>query len=251
MRNFVENPNLPIGRIKHLIIGEKYKSKLENSLRAHEIEPIWLPDNPFIDERLSGHCDLSLLHMRGYNFMTYNYLNSSNFAKISEQLGAEFIFLDNPKTPDYPSDCALNICLVGKNSIMNPGTSANKIVNFLTTEYKIIKCKQSYSRCSVCIVNEDSIITADKSIADNAEKSGLNVLRIQPGFIELTGFEYGFIGGASFKISSDEIVFTGKLLNHPDKHAIESFITERGIKIVYLTDENIFDIGSAVPITYN
>lgn len=73
------------------------------------------------------------------------------------------------------------------------------------------------------------------------------MLRIRPGYIELAGFDTGFIGGAAFRISERALAFTGRLDSHPDRADIEAFLRSRGIEPVYLTDRPAFDIGSAVP----
>ena len=113
----------------------------------------------------------------------------------------------------------------------------------------MIACKQGYARCSVCVVDENSIITADRGIAAAARKNGIDVLMIRPGFIALDGFPYGFIGGAAFKIAADILSFTGTLDRHPDKAAIEDFLSAKKIKPVYITHYPIFDIGGALPVT--
>ena len=56
----------------------------------------------------------------------------------------------------------------------------------------------------------------------------------------------GFIGGATGNISKDELVFSGQLKTHPDKEKIESFIESRDKKIIYLSKENIIDIGTII-----
>ena len=112
-----------------------------------------------------------------------------------------------------------------------------------------IKCKQGYTRCSVCVVDNNSIITADSVIAEKCRKVGIDVLEIVPGYIELAGFEYGFIGGASIRLSDKFIAFTGILTAHPQYMEITDFIKSKGLNIIYLTDQPAFDIGSAYIIT--
>ena len=111
--------------------------------------------------------------------------------------------------------------------------------------------RQGYSRCAVCTVDADSIITADRGIAVAAESNGMHVLLIRPGYIRLEGYPYGFIGGASCKLASDKLAFTGSLDIHPDREAILGFLSERGISPVYLSQEPAFDIGSMIPLFEN
>ena len=148
----------------------------------------------------------------------------------------------------YPNDCGLNICLFGDTVIYNKQTACKAIINHLDDKIHI-QCNQGYSKCLVCPVDDNSIITSDKGIAKSAKSHGLNVLEIAQGHIDLPGFQYGFIGGSAFKKSKDKLVFTGTLDQHPDKPRILDFINKRGVEAVYLTDRNIFDIGSILPLT--
>lgn len=100
----------------------------------------------------------------------------------------------------------------------------------------------------MCVADDSSIITADRKIAAIASAAGMNVLTVSEKLTALDGFEHGFIGGASFKISRNEMAFTGVINNASEKSRIEHFLNERGVSAVYLTDEPLFDIGSAIPI---
>ena len=112
-----------------------------------------------------------------------------------------------------------------------------------------VSSRQGYSRCSVCVVNDNAIITADEGICRSAKAHGIDVLKIRPGYIDLPGFDYGFIGGASFKLSDTKLAFTGGLDKHPDAERIIEFASLHNIDIVYITDKPAFDIGGAIPIT--
>ncbi|MCD8117342.1 MAG: hypothetical protein LUE21_09570 [Oscillospiraceae bacterium] len=74
----------------------------------------------------------------------------------------------------------------------------------------------------------------------------MDVLEITPGYIELSGYQYGFIGGASFRLDAHTIAFTGTLDRHPDKMRILSFLAKHSVKPVFLTDRPLFDVGGAV-----
>ena len=59
MAEFVSSPNLPL-RAGEALLGEKYAGILEKPLADLGISVIKVPGNPCVDERLSGHGDLSL-----------------------------------------------------------------------------------------------------------------------------------------------------------------------------------------------
>lgn len=250
MAEFVGASNLP-RCADAVILGAKYAKKLEKALKKLEINPLFVPENPDVDRRLSGHADLSALHAGGERIYLAPYLSGTEFAHILIDLGAEIEFADIRQGTEYPLDAQLNLAVVGNRVICSTKTAYLPAVDYLSRALgvNIINCRQGYTKCSVLVVDERSIITQDKGISFAARKAGLDVLEIESGYVMLDGYEYGFIGGAGFKISYNTMVFTGTLDAHPDKKRILDFIASHGIKALYLTDEPIYDIGSAIPLT--
>lgn len=242
MIRFVDKPHLPQGKVRQLIVGEKYKKVLESALLERKVSAIWLKNNTFVDERLAGHCDLTAVHL-GKNILAVQEDRAIDCEYINN---IELIRTAAPPKPEYPYDAKLNICIVGDKLIYNPKSADKQIVSLFNG--RRLCCKQGYTKCSVCVVDEDSLITADRKIAAIASSAGMNVLQVSEKLAALDGFEHGFIGGASFKISRNEMAFTGVISNAAERSRIESFLNERGVSAVYLTDEPLFDIGSAIPI---
>ena len=243
MERFVESPNLPQGRVRKLILGEKYKNVLNLPLIAQNIEPIWLKCNDSVDVRLSGHCDLMAMHLGGNVLAVQEDKNAD--CKLINNL--ELISVEKPKLSRYPYDAQLNMCIVGDHLIYNPKSAACTVAE-LISRTKLV-CRQGYTKCSISVVDEGSIITADKKIAASARGAGLAVLLVREDLTVLDGFEHGFIGGASFKIDRSKMAFTGIIEDEVERSSIERFLNERGITALYLTERRIFDIGSAIPIT--
>ena len=243
MIRIIETPHLPEGRVRHIIIGEKYRNLLETPLFAHNLTPIWLKNNPYVDDRLSGHADLAAVQI-GKSVILSEHLKPCE--QIHNLINTEY--LPNPIEPVYPYDAGLNICIVGDKLFYNPRIANRELVEKSGCT-KLIAVKQGYTKCSICIVDENTIITSDKMIAAAAKNAGMDVLHLEKPFVTLEGFDYGFIGGAAFKISANELAFTGVIENYIIKEQIERFLSERNIKPVYLTDKPIFDIGSAIPLT--
>ncbi len=243
MEIFLDIPHLPQGKVRKIILGEKYRKVLGNALLTRNLQPIWLKCNKNVDERLSGHCDLMAAHLGGRHLAVLE-----DKAEQCERINnIELLKIKAPEKPDYPHDAKLNFCIVGDKLIYNPKTADEAAVACLN---KVpAACKQGYTKCSVCVVDESSIITADAGIAQIAEGVGIDVLFVDEKITALDGFEHGFIGGASFKISRNEMAFTGVINDAAQKLLIESFLNERGISAVYLTEHTLFDIGSAIPIT--
>ncbi len=246
---FVRGANLPKA-CSALLYGERYADILEIPLEKLQIYSILVPDNPFVDPRLAGHSDLSLLYAGEGKFFAAAFLKESRTAETLRQAGVDLCYPQERQNRLYPHDAQFNLCISGDHVIFNPKTASEEIVDFLTNERRFvpIPCRQGYSRCACCIVDECSLITEDRGIATAAKKAGFDVLLISDSFIDLEGFPYGFLGGASFKISSDQLALTGTLIGHPDYDRIIEFLSARGMELLFLTKKRAFDIGSAIPI---
>lgn len=118
---------------------------------------------------------------------------------------------------------------------------------------KEIYVPQGYTKCNIVVVSDDRIITSDagieryvkKALKENGLKENkLRVLLVEPGQVELKGFNYGFLGGASGRVG-DEIVFNGDITVHSDYGKIKEFIEEAGLGIKYF-DYPLTDIGSII-----
>lgn len=244
MISIIEKPNLPKGEVKHIILGEKYKDMLEKPLISRGIIPVWLPDNPNVDYRLSGHADLSAVHLKENEIAI---VKDDCIDKELTSVGFKVNAVDVKQSSAYPKDVALNFCIVGEYCICNKKTASAELIASLP--YKLIECTQGYTKCSVLVVDDNSIITSDRIIAEKAKVNGLDVLLIDDSFVKLKGFNKGFIGGSAFKISKHEIAFTGNINDRFCKELIESFLDKHSTKSIYLTDKDLFDIGSAIPLT--
>lgn len=226
------------------IIGERYRQQLVHGRRIDPASVFWLPDNPALDKRVAGHADLSLFRAGDRTILVAEglYPHIVNLFTIK----GYSVFIATRQGAKYPQDAGLCVCTTGKYAIFNPKTIDPLARSFLTGRY--IEVTQGYTRCSVCVVTDSAIITADRIIADRALNAGMDVLTIEPGYIFFEGFETGFIGGASYRIDEHTIAFTGTLDQHPDKEKILRFLDKHDVTPIYLTDGRIFDIGGAIRV---
>lgn len=227
-----------------LFIGERYRKKLEHGQRIDPSSVFWLPDNPALDRRVAGHADLSIFRADDHTILAaegicpyiVNFLSIRGYS----------VYIASRQGAKYPKDAGLCVCTTGKYTIYNPKTVDPFVRRFLTG--RCIEVTQGYTKCSVCVVTDEAIITADRIIAERAQSAGLDVLRIEPGHIFLEGFKTGFIGGASYKSDERTVAFTGLLDSHPDKNRILRFLKKHDMTPVYLTGEPLFDMGGAVRV---
>ena len=113
---------------------------------------------------------------------------------------------------------------------------------------KKINVKQGYCKCSICIVDENSIITSDEGIYKEVIKHDIDCLLIEKGHIDLFELDYGFIGGCSGLINEDTLVFFGNIEKHPNFKEIKNFVSKRNKKIISLSKEKLIDLGSLIPL---
>lgn len=146
---------------------------------------------------------------------------------------------------DYPCDVPFNAACTGKYFIHNlEYTNPDLLQAAENMGMTTINVKQGYSKCSIVIVDETSIITYDEGIYKACEEyDDLDVLLVSPGFVRLDGYDTGFIGGASGRIG-DEVIFNGDLFCHPDFNRIKIFIESRDLKCKWFAGYPLTDIGS-------
>jgi len=249
MKELVLIPNLPTKPVCEVIYGAKYRNKLESSLRNFHISSITLPDYPFVPPAISGHVDLFCCHVADRTYVVSKSIYEP-LRKLTEKEKVQILRGNDVKSPKYPDEIAYNTAIVGNCAFCSIKHTEQAILNHLIdAKLKVIDCKQGYAKCSVAVADDHSIITADEDIHRKATAQGIDSLLIEPGHIKLEGYKYGFIGGCMVKLAPDIAAFTGSLEQHPSCSKIKAFLSDRGIQIVYLTQETLFDVGSIIPYT--
>lgn len=171
----------------------------------------------------------------------------------------------------YPDDICFNACCTGRYFIHNLKYTSSDLLSFIygsdalpqgsyISEHtcnvgcfgNYIKAKlipvnvmQGYAKCSIVVVDENSIITYDDGITKACRTAGMDVLHVHAGNVLLPGYSTGFIGGCSGRLGN-ELVFNGDLSAHPDFYAIQSFIESRNLSCTWFSDYPLTDIGSII-----
>lgn len=243
MSNF--NPNLPQDNAKIVVMSTNKK------VLVKRVEELGI--KVLSSENLSKllifeqyHTDLQFLH---YNKDTVFVLKECTSLKESlKKYFPNVIEISQSVDKDYPNNVMLNCVVLNDKLICNTKTIADEVLQMaIKDNLKIINVNQGYTKCSTCIINENTIITSDKSIYKSC-RNEMDVLLIRQGYIELTGTDYGFIGGSSFKYNRNKLVFTGNIELHPDYESIKSFVENHNVELLSLTENTMIDIGSIIPI---
>ena len=155
--------------------------------------------------------------------------------------GELFVLSEN-----YPGHAVFNGCSTGKYFIHNLKYTAPGLLKAVRDEGQIeVHVRQGYAKCSCVVVDEDSIITADRGIWSAAVTAGMDVLLVERAQVVLEGYPYGFLGGASGKVGNS-IIFNGDITRHSDYARIRDFIESRGLDVVYFKEYRLADVGSII-----
>ena len=228
------------------IIDARQPSAVRDALRKRGFDIVALPAFPRLPAPVSGHPDMLIFIARGALFTHSEYYSiaRSQIDKIVADLSLNLVMCDDDISPEYPHDVRFNLAFVGGHVIGLRAAVAHHILEFCDRQsIDFIDVRQGYSKCSVCIVSDDAIITADRGIARAARNVGIDVLEIVPGGVSLLGYDTGFLGGAS-GTDAENVYFSGNLASHPDAFAIESFCHRHGKSAVSLSTEPLFDGGT-------
>ncbi len=161
----------------------------------------------------------------------------------------EIIKGEKALTCNYPGDSAYNVCIAGKKCFLNKSVCDRVLLDILTSEgYEIINVRQGYTKCSICPIDENSIITADVSIEKAAKEHGMDVLLISNKGIVLDGYDNGFFGGCTGMENKSTLLVNGNIDFFPDGDAVKEFLKNKGITIKNLKKGPLVDIGSILPL---
>ncbi len=217
-----------------------------SALEKYGFTPILIPPARYLDIAVASHTDMLIFIGLGRLFCHADYYDRNK--ELIERIlfiSKLELMLSNEKTGDkYPLDVLFNACLIKNRLICNKKTVSSLIL--ATAEaygIEIIDVPQGYTKCSICPVGNDAILTSDSVIATACRKHGMNVLLISRGHISLPPYEYGFVGGAS-GYCEGKVYFCGSLNTHPDGDKMKKFCTQNGAEIIELSNEILQDVGT-------
>ncbi|NLK39268.1 MAG: hypothetical protein GX303_03325 [Clostridiales bacterium] len=231
-----------------VLVGASVSELCKSSLKRYGYRPITFPPYRRLSPPVESHPDL-FLFVRGDTLLTFRDYYESCAAPAFGQLLSlhpelDLLLTDELPKETYPDDILMNAAPVGAFLFGRLDKLSPALLALARKEgAKPVHVAQGYARCSVAIVSENAIITADHSIMRAAEKRGIEVLLIRPGHIRLEGVDYGFIGGTG---GTDEknVYFCGDITAHPDFAAIDAFCKRQGKRPIPLSKEPLTDVGS-------
>lgn len=227
---------------KIVVVDSRISSESENCLIKLGYTIRKISPDPRFDEPISAHPDIFMVNIAGKWLHDTAVHNAFTISEAEIKLNREAIKSDKYI---YPYDVEFNCIQIGNHLICNKKYT-NKIVieTALKNGIDIIDVKQGYTKCSVCKVSENAIITEDVGIAERAKQYGIDVLLIQKGYVKLDGYDYGFIGGCCGLIENNLLAFNGCIERHPDYNLINDFCNKYCVRVLSLSGHNLYDIGT-------
>lgn len=246
--NFVRTSFIPEYKILLALIDKRITKDMKAKLNDLNINII--ESTPCIQayDAINCHPDITILKINDNNIIVapnvYDY-----YSKKLCPLGFNIIKGNSLIKSKYPYNIAYNVAIFGKYAIHNLKYTDKKVLEFLDkNNFTKINVKQGYCKCSICIVDENSIITSDEGIYKEVIKHDIDCLLIEKGHIDLFDLSYGFIGGCSGLISKDDLIFFGDISKHPNYNEIKKFVESKNKNIISLSNEKLLDLGSLIPL---
>ncbi len=242
---YVKMPNLPQGRVKSVAISCEAGEAIKK-LNSLGIECIKIQKDKRLPEPVNSHADIQLLHIGNNTVFCY----SEHLCTVEAEQKFNIINIEQKTGNKYPDDARLNCAIISDKIICNKNTVAREVLEYAEKSgLTVIHVNQGYSRCSVCVVNENAIITDDKSLFTAAQNFFNDAQFISKNSILLKGYDYGFIGGCCGKIDKDLIAFNGAIESHTDYKLITDFLERNNVKCIELHNGRLTDIGGILPLT--
>lgn len=158
MNNLIKIPSLPEYSVSKCLIGSKYTDEI-SELKELGIECLTLNANPFLEEEINSHADILAFNFGNGQVL----LNNGSIGEDElKKIGIEPVIYNNKISSPYPNDIPLNVAFTGKYIICNKSHTAKELIDFANkNNIEIINTRQGYSKCNLCIVNGNAVITED------------------------------------------------------------------------------------------
>lgn len=246
---FVDTPNSPAAPATLAVVDGRITCKIECFLLSKGIRLIKTQKHPGVLDAVSYHPDIMLHHIGG-NRIVYAPGTGNKMLRELESNGYCLVEGGTKLSPDYPGDISYNGARVGNYFFHYLEYTDPILLNELEkANVELVNVKQGYTKCSVAVINENSIITADPSIAKEAAKRDIRVLIIPPQkSILLPGLDYGFIGGCSGLIGKGSWAIFGKAEKLPSFFQIQEFLKKESCQILSLSDDEVIDLGTLLTV---
>ena len=227
------------------VIDYRADSEIIENLKEFNIHVVTTRKHEVLAEPVNGHPDMVMFQENVMGII----VSPEDYNYYTEKLGSFNIDISKgcrSLEKKYPENICYNGVLSGVCFFHKLDSTDEKILNRMyERKIKCINVSQGYTKCSTVNMGRKGIITSDNDIWKVAREEGIDALLISHGYIDLNGYDYGFIGGATGFVDN-KLYFTGSIKKHPDCRKIIDFLNERDIETVFLSEKNIYDLGTII-----
>ena len=239
--------------MEYILIDKRMRNVEKNMLKylGYKLVPIETSNNVYAE--ISSHVDIFttkigdtlIVEKSKYDDLVFM-LKDTEYNIISGKENVEM---------KYPNDIKYNVCIIGNYAVHNFKYTDKVVLKELKENgYELINVEQGYTNCSVAVIDESSVITIDRKIAEKLIANNISVLLLDyTPDIKLKD-EYGnysnmngFIGGAIGRVDNNIIVF-GDLNKIDRENKIRDFIKIRNLKLIDFKDLDVIDYGGIVEV---
>lgn len=224
---------------KNVVVDYRTDSQSIKTLKSYGFNLIKTKKINNLYEAVNGHTDLQIVKVNDdlivcpECFQYYKAFGIKNIIKGSSSLQYK-----------YPEDIFYNAAIFGKYAVHNFRFTDSVLKDTIKKNFLFeINVNQGYSKCSICIISDNAIITEDEGIAKTLSCENVDVLKIEKGSVKLKGLNYGFFGGAT-GLWNNTLFINGELKYHTDNERIRKFCKNHNVTIKELKLGEIYDIGS-------
>lgn len=223
------------------IVDRAYYDILRDKLSELNIKAFPSFESKILKGAVATHPDMSLFKYDEETLIasreSFDYYN-----EIFKGTKINIINANEDPLEKYPSDVKFNALRAGEHLICKRDVCAKSIIKRFD-EGKIINSSQGYVKCSVIDIGGECFVADDKYLYEIIKSLGKKCILLDKGFVKIKDYDYGFIGGAS-GYARDKIFLTGKIINEANRIRLEEFAREINKELIYLTEYDIFDIGT-------
>ena len=239
--------------MEYILIDKRMRNVEKNMLKylGYKLVPIETSNNVYAE--ISSHVDIFttkigdtlIVEKSKYDDLVFM-LKDTEYNIISGKENVEM---------KYPNDIKYNVCIIGNYAVHNFKYTDKVVLKELKENgYELINVEQGYTNCSVAVIDESSVITTDRKIAEKLIANNISVLLLDYTLdIKLKDEDgnysnmNGFIGGAIGRVDNNIIVF-GDLNKIDRENKIRDFIKIRNLKLIDFKDLDVIDYGGIVEV---
>ncbi len=221
------------------IVDARAPGEAIQKLRTIADELLLFESDGITYESVSGHPDI-FIYQDGSNLVAApnspdSLLNFLERNSLSFQFGRSFVGQTLETTAGYN-------CVVTEDFLIHRSGFTDKLVLDFSKQKKFIDIPQAYTRCSMCHIGNNTFITSDMGIHKVLLKHELESFYFDPSEIRIKIHRNGFLGGTC-GVYVNIVYFLGNILLHEDGKVLEKFITDKGLEIICLSNEKLYDGG--------